>query len=143
MTLMSSVAAGTAAPDDPRSWAIGLLRGYLAGRTGTGVELDVGVLGLPESGPTADPRPAGELVYPVRLYGQTVLLGPLHRADGGSRPCGRCLDRRWLALRPVEERRAIEDGTDFSVCGNDPFLVPFVLEQIARIVSAETAGAHV
>lgn len=140
---MSSVEAGTAAPDDPRSWAVGLLRGYLAGRTGTGVELDVGVLGLPESGPADGPQSAGGLVYPVRLYGQTVLLGPLHRADGSSRPCGRCLDRRWLALRPVEERRAIEDGTDFSVCGNDPFLVPFVLEQIARIVATETAGGDV
>ncbi|MBY8877934.1 TOMM precursor leader peptide-binding protein [Actinacidiphila acidipaludis] len=143
MTLLSSVAAGTATPDDPRSWAIGVLRGHLAGRAAAGVDLDVDVLGLPQNGPAADRPPAGELVYPVRLYGQSVLLGPLHRADGSSRPCGRCLERRWLALRPVEERRAVEDGTDATLSGNDPFLVPFVLEQIAQLVAAETAGAAV
>jgi ribosomal protein S12 methylthiotransferase accessory factor len=149
MTLLSSVAAQAPArtPAGPEARAVGRLRAYLAGRTGPGVEPDVGVLGLPrpDSGTAegaaegAAVPPSAGLVYPVRLYGATVLLGPLHRADGGSRPCGRCLDRRWLALRPVEERRAVEDGTDFRVAGESPFLIPFVLEQIARIVSAETA----
>jgi len=118
-------------------WAVDLVRGYLADLTLSGIELDVGVLGLP--GPVSRACP-GELAYPVRLYAGTAIFGPLYRVDGSSKPCARCLDRRWLALRPVEERQAIEDGTDFCLPGDDPTLPPFVLEQIAQIVLAETAA---
>jgi ribosomal protein S12 methylthiotransferase accessory factor len=143
MTLVSNERAVATVPDDSQARAADALRGHLAGRAGAGVEIDVRVLGLPQAGPAQRPQRADGLVYPVRLYAGTVLMGPLHRADGHSQPCGRCLDRRWLALRPVEERRAVEDGADFTVSGEDPFLVPFVVEQIAQIVSAETAGAAV
>lgn len=143
MTLLSSVAADPEAAAGPEAWAVGILREYLAGRTGAGVRPDIGVLGLPRPDRSAGGPPAAGLVYPVRLYGGTVLLGPLHRGDGSSRPCGRCLERRWLALRPVEERRAVEDGADYRVAGDDPHLVPFVLEQIAQLVSAETSQADV
>jgi ribosomal protein S12 methylthiotransferase accessory factor len=138
---MSNAATTATVLNDPRAWSIDVVRGHLAGRAGAGVTVDVGVLGLPA--PTAPGRaPADGLVYPVRLYGGTVLMGPLHRADGSSQPCGRCLERRWLALRPVEERRPIEDGADFWVVGNEPLLTPFALEQIAQVVSAETAGGE-
>jgi len=142
MTLVNVVTTTTVS-NDPRTWAIDVVRGHLAGRAADGVTVDVGVLGLPApaDGPAPDGTPpGGELVYPVRLYGGTVLMGPLHRADGSSRPCGRCLERRWLALRPVEERRPIEDRADFWMAGNEPSLTPFALEQMAQIVSAETAG---
>ncbi len=141
---MSNAATTATVSNDARTWAVDLVAGHLAGRAAPGVTVDVGVLGLPEpaaAGAPAARRPAGELVYPVRLYGGTVLMGPLHRADGSSRPCGRCLERRWLALRPVEERRPIEDGADHWAAGNEPSLTPFALEQIAQLVAAETAGA--
>ncbi|MFD0503166.1 TOMM precursor leader peptide-binding protein [Streptomyces chiangmaiensis] len=122
---------------------IDVVRGYLAGCTGAGVTVDVGMLGLPERpAPGATPAVDG-LVYPVRLYGGWVLMGPLHRGDGTSQPCGRCLERRWLSLRPVEERRPIEDGADVWVAGDDSSLTPFALEQIAQIVHAETADGHI
>ncbi|WP_181446606.1 TOMM precursor leader peptide-binding protein [Streptomyces sp. NTH33] len=113
------------------------MRDHLAERVLDGIEVEVGVLGLPVG---EDPPRPGGLSYPVRLYGGTVLLGPLYRADGTSRPCARCLERRWLALRPVEERRAVDDGADFTVLGDAAVLTPFVLEQMARIASAETAA---
>jgi bacteriocin biosynthesis cyclodehydratase domain-containing protein len=145
--------AVTTAPQDRAvsdgAGVIDVVGGYLAGRAGAGVTVDVGVLGLPErSAPGAEraaggaERAVGGLVYPVRLYGGTVLMGPLHRADGTSQPCGRCLERRWLALRPVEERRPIEDGADVWVAGDDSSLTPFALEQVAQIVHAETAHGH-
>lgn len=138
---MSNAATTATVLNDPRAWSVDLVRDHLAGRAGAGVTIDVGVLGLPT--PAAPGRtPADGLVYPVRLYGGTVLMGPLHRADGSSQPCGRCLERRWLALRPVEERRPIEDGADFWMAGNEPSLTPFALEQIAQVVSAETAGGE-
>ncbi|WP_170837791.1 TOMM precursor leader peptide-binding protein [Streptomyces sp. TP-A0874] len=132
-----------AAVADPQAWMVSALQGHLLGRAFGDVRVDVGFLGLPapETPPPASESlpPPGGLVYPVRLYTDTVLLGPLHRADGTSRPCARCLERRWLALRPVQERRAVEDGTDYTVLGGAPAHAPFVLEQIALLVSAETA----
>src|SRR3954464_8967552 len=115
MIVVSNAVTTAAVLDAPR--VADVVRGYLAGRGGAGVTVDVGVLGLPA--PSA-PSGAGEvdgLVYPVRLYGGSGLMGPLDRAAGTSQPCGRCLERRWLALRPVEERRPIEDGADVWAAG--------------------------
>ncbi|TKT04629.1 TOMM precursor leader peptide-binding protein [Streptomyces lasalocidi] len=139
MNVVSSTMTTATVPDDQR--VTDVVREYLAGHAGAGVTVDVGVLGRPvRSGPGVA-REAGRLVYPVRLYGGYVLMGPLHRADGTSQPCGRCLERRWLALRPVEERRPIEDGADVWVAGDELSLTSFALEQVAHIVRAETADA--
>lgn len=140
MNVVSNAVTTATVLDDPP--VTDVVRDYLAGRAGAGVTVDVGVLGLPARPAPSGERPAEGLVYPVRLYAGTVLMGPLHRADGTSRPCGRCLDRRWLALRPVEERGPIEDGADAWVAG-DESLTAFALEQIAQIVHAETADGEV
>ncbi|MCX4790845.1 TOMM precursor leader peptide-binding protein [Streptomyces sp. NBC_01221] len=141
MNVVSNAVTTATVLDEPR--VIDVLRGHLAGRVGPGVTVDVGVLGLPaRTAPSGAPAADG-LVYPVRLYGGTVLMGPLYRADGTSQPCGRCLDRRWLALRPVEERRPIEEGADVWMAGDESSLTPFALEQIAQIVHAETADGDV
>jgi ribosomal protein S12 methylthiotransferase accessory factor len=139
MTLVSDATVDTAVTE-PRPWAVEVMRRHLAGRAGAGIEVDVAVLGLP--GGTVTPQHGG-LVYPVRYYAGTALFGPLYRADGTSQPCARCLERRWLALRPVEERRAIEDGEDYLVAGHDPMLIPLVLEQMAQIVSAEASAGRI
>lgn len=122
MNVVSNAVTTATVLDEPR--VIDVLRGHLAGRVGPGVTVDVGVLGLPaRTAPSGAPAVDG-LVYPVRLYGGTVLMGPLYRADGTSQPCGRCLDRRWLALRPVEERRPIEEGADVWMSGDESSLTP-------------------
>lgn len=143
MTLVSNAvsnAAADAAPADPRGRSLDAVRGHLAGRAAPGVHIDVDLLGLP--GERAAPWPEGR-IYPVRLYAGTALLGPLYLAGAATgQPCARCLERRWLALRPVEERRAVEDGSEFSMAGRDPALTPFVLEQMAQIVAAETAAGR-
>jgi len=122
---------------DPTTSHVEVVRDYLAGLDLGGVALDLGTLGLPG---LKNEAPTTELAYPVRLYAGTALLGPLYRTDGSSRPCARCLERRWLALRPIEERKVLEDGADFVVLNDDPTLAPFVLEQLAQLVRAETAA---
>jgi ribosomal protein S12 methylthiotransferase accessory factor len=131
MTLVSIVQA------DSTGWTAAMVRDHLTGRLPSSVRLDVGILGLPGR---RNPPVAGKLVLPVRFYSGTAVLGPLHRAGGMSQPCARCLDRRWLALRPVEERRAIEDGADFFASADVPALPPFVLEQLTLLVLAETVA---
>lgn len=131
MTPVSSVKT------DSTTWNVDVVRNYLAGSAIEGIGLDIGVLGFPDR----DTEPGlGRLAYPVRLYAGTAIFGPLYRTDKSSEPCVRCLERRWLALRPIEERRVIEDGADYFTLNDDPTFAPFVLEQIAQIVAAETAA---
>lgn len=128
----------TSVKTDSTTWNVDVVRDYAAGSAASGVELDVGVLGLPG---LENPPSQAELVYPIRLYAGTAIFGPLHRGDGSSKPCVRCLELRWLATRPVEERRVIEDGAEFFTLNDvDSTLSPFVLEQIAQIVLAETSA---
>lgn len=100
---------------------------------GHGIQVDVRPLGLP-AGATFDP-PEGEhadTVLTVRWSAGAVLVGPLRTP--GSAPCGACLDRRWLALRPVEERHAIEhDDAAAFVAGPDPTLTPFAIDLASRL----------
>ena len=108
MTLVSEPAAHEATAR-PRSRAVKEVHRHLAAHCGDDVRLDVGVLGLPGTGQV--PPDAGEtgLRYTVRLAPGVVLLGPLYRTGPSAgatapagRPCARCLERRWTALRPVE-----------------------------------------
>jgi ribosomal protein S12 methylthiotransferase accessory factor len=122
---------------DPTLGSVEVVRSYLAALPIGGIALDIDVLGFP--GERSEP-PEGELAYPIRLYAATAVLGPLYRTDGSSAPCVECLERRWLALRPVEERRAVEDGAEYLLLHEDPVCAPFVLEQLAQIVLAETAA---
>jgi ribosomal protein S12 methylthiotransferase accessory factor len=122
---------------DPTLGNIEVVGNYLAALPIGGITLDLGVLGFPHR--HSEPQ-AGELAYPIRLYAGTAVLGPLYRTDGSSAPCVECLERRWLALRPVEERRAVEDGTEFFALQEDGSCAPFVLEQLAQLVLAETAA---
>lgn len=144
MTLVSEPAAVHEATARPRSRAVAEIHRRLAAHCGDDVRLDVGVLGLPAVGHAPPDAAVPGLRYTVRLAPGTVLLGPLYTADPGAglaagRPCARCLERRWTALRPVEERRALEDGADATEVGDDPALSEFVLQHAARIVAAETA----
>lgn len=54
----------------------------------------------------------------------------------GASPCPACLERRWVALRPIAERRAIEDKISGSTFGLNPWLSPFALEAIRSVIEA-------
>nr|WP_236244761.1 TOMM precursor leader peptide-binding protein [Streptomyces sp. CC210A] len=76
---------------------------------------------------------------PVRHYGRHVLVGPFPTA-GRRRPCGRCLDRRWQAVRSVPLRDALERGGDTRAAGETPYLTPFAADTVAALVAARTTG---
>ena len=50
------------------------------------------------------------------------------------------MERRWVALRPIEERRAVEDKISGSTFGRNPWLTSFALETIRNVI--ETALAR-
>jgi len=127
--------------------AVGAVRDHLAAcglpvdPGGGPLHVDVDMLGLP--GRTeAWGGSVTEAVLPVRLYTGTVIVGPLFRAGG--RPCVICLQRRFVSVRPLEERDAIDQGLDAYVAGVDPRLSPFALEAIRGLVEAlaDPAGAR-
>jgi ribosomal protein S12 methylthiotransferase accessory factor len=127
----------------PVAGSLDLVREHLE-RVCRGVTLDVRPLGLPASlaRPTATTDPldlADGPVLTVRWCSNAVLVGPLWTGSGG--PCPTCLDRRWSALRPLEERHALDGGGGAAfVAGTDPALTPFVLELAARLAVSARPG---
>ncbi|HWM00834.1 MAG TPA: TOMM precursor leader peptide-binding protein [Actinophytocola sp.] len=127
---------------EPVTATLSLLREHLAAvLAGHGVHVDVRPLGLPPT--IAKPEAADSAtgtVLSVRWTAGSVLIGPLRTAAEPG-PCGGCLDRRWLALRPLEERHAIEhEDAAALVVGTDPMLTPFALDAAGRL--ARLAGPH-
>ncbi|MER7000320.1 TOMM precursor leader peptide-binding protein [Streptomyces sp. NPDC000410] len=85
---------------------------------------EIGALGvLPQASPATrtsvagGPSGGGASVFPVRLYRDTALVGPVHTRADGPGPCTVCLERRWTRLRPLKEREALETGTAQYVTG--------------------------
>ncbi|WP_307795405.1 TOMM precursor leader peptide-binding protein [Actinacidiphila acididurans] len=70
----------------------------------------------------------------VYVYGHHALVGP-YEAGGGA-GCGRCLVRRWQAVRTRGLREAIELGADTAAAGTAPWAVPFVADALAAVVAA-------
>ncbi|MFJ9417496.1 TOMM precursor leader peptide-binding protein [Streptomyces sp. NPDC101227] len=86
--------------------------------------VEIGTLGLLPAHRPADAaprvgRPAGDgaPVLPVRLHRDTALVGPLHSDADTPGPCALCLERRWIRLRPLKERAALETGTGQYIAG--------------------------
>ncbi|MGW7312115.1 TOMM precursor leader peptide-binding protein [Streptomyces sp. NPDC054865] len=96
--------------------------------------VEIGSLGLLPANPAGpadptgtNPPPAprttdpGLPVFPVRLYRATVVVGPVHPAAADTPgPCAVCLERRWIRLRPLREREALETGTAQHAAGPGP-----------------------
>ncbi len=141
---MTAATSTAVAPPEVDS-AVAAVRDYLAARVGPDpgapLRVDVGLLGLPGTGVTGDRVDEPGDVLPVGLYSGMVIVGPLHRGDASGRPCGVCLRRRFVSVRPLEERRAIDEGQAAYVAGTDPQLSPFALEAISRLVHA-AAGSR-
>ncbi len=134
-------AATTTAP--PAADSASVVRDHLAAHglpvepgPGAPLRVDVSLIGLPGTPETGYDADDATEILPVRLYSGMTIVGPLHRSDGTSRPCGVCLNRRFVGVRPLEERAAIDDGIDAYVAGADPQLSPFALEAIRRLAEA-------
>lgn len=100
--------------------------------------IDVDVIGMPRNSSGTSPlKPQSEAVYPIRLARHQVFFGPFQQAEGA---CPTCLERRWLALRPVDERRALSENSEGRVCGDNPWLTPFATEAIWRVLQVALTG---
>jgi ribosomal protein S12 methylthiotransferase accessory factor len=75
----------------------------------------------------------------VHVYGQHALVGPY---PGTREPaCGRCLVRRWQAVRTRGLREALEAGAGTRAAGAAPWAVPFVADTLAAVLAAEDRTA--
>lgn len=104
----------------------------------SGVLIDLGVLGVQPDG-NAHKNWINQRVYPIRLYHATVILGPLCNPAQEGGPCPLCLERRWLAIRPREERETLEALQQAYLYGGNPRLIPPALEAIWTVVEAALA----
>ncbi|HEY0546564.1 MAG TPA: TOMM precursor leader peptide-binding protein [Pyrinomonadaceae bacterium] len=94
--------------------------------------IDVDVIGIPRNSSQATSATAqNEIIYPIRLARHQVFFGPFAHRDG---PCPTCLERRWLALRPVDERRVLEGNSEGYVCGDSPWLTSFATAAIWEVL---------
>ncbi|GAB3143095.1 hypothetical protein GCM10027290_18910 [Micromonospora sonneratiae] len=115
------------------------------------VTVRIAALGLTDAyatrtvtGPEGTGGPGGAVV-PIWLSGVTALVGPVStRAPGVTpsgtapgvgrdTPCPICVERRWQAIRPREERHALEHGAKVIVAGPLPYLTPFALEALWQL----------
>lgn len=73
--------------------------------------IDIAFLGIPEtkSRPGIPEDWRDRWVLPIRISFADVILGPLFRVeeDGVTKPCVRCLETRWLAIRAPELQLAL------------------------------------
>jgi ribosomal protein S12 methylthiotransferase accessory factor len=121
--------------------AAALAAARAAHRTGPAAAPPVAVeaLGLRDelsaaAGESADPAAPG-----VYVYGGHALVGPY---PGGAAPaCGRCLVRRWQAVRTRGLREALESGTGTRAAGTAPWAVPFVADTLAAVLAARERRA--
>ncbi|MGP3982179.1 TOMM precursor leader peptide-binding protein [Streptomyces sp. KR80] len=110
--------------------------------------VEIGVFGLSAAAARGKRTAARDtLVLPVRLHGATALVGPVHDRSSDGRPCSTCLHRRWIRLRPVRERQALERNGDHHVVGPlHPVLVAWGTSAVAaallRLATERTARAE-
>ncbi len=65
--------------------------------------IDVATLGIPDQAGRYTAGAGHTPSVSVRRHGESVIVAA---TPGGDGPCPRCLDRRWLACRPLVERRS-------------------------------------
>lgn len=97
------------------------------------------------SGPFAvDPaqRPDAAKQPGIRLYGHQALVGPFPPpADSTRPPCGRCLVRRWQAVRSKSLRDALEQGSGTRAAGESPYALAFAADALAAVIAAHRERA--
>ncbi|MGW4038352.1 TOMM precursor leader peptide-binding protein [Streptomyces sp. NPDC004778] len=103
-------------------------------------QLDVQPLGVHDAFAADGKVPRADAV-PVRHYGRHAVVGPLPAPPGTARrPCARCLERRWQAVRSVALREALELGSGTRAAGPSPYVTPFAAEAVAGVIAARLAG---
>ncbi|MEV6954462.1 TOMM precursor leader peptide-binding protein [Streptomyces sp. NPDC051183] len=112
----------------------GLLARALTALDGPRAELSV--LGLRDAF-AEEPGGSGDGAVPVHLYGHQAVVGPLPAHGPG---CGRCLERRWQAVRSVALRDALELGGGTRAAGEWPYAHAFAAEALAALVTAAAAA---
>ncbi|MGW3294541.1 TOMM precursor leader peptide-binding protein [Streptomyces xiamenensis] len=106
---------------------------------------DVAPLGLRNA--LTDTSPVAAHGTPVRLYGRYAIVGPTP-APGGDRPrpCARCLERRWQAVRSVALRDALEldPAHPTRAAGAYPYATPFAADTLTALIGARErdGGPH-
>lgn len=119
---------------------------------GLQLDVEIGLLGWQDelTRPHA-PAPDADVLRPtvgLHFYGNLAILGPVRDA-ASSRPCGRCLARRWQALRTRELRDALELGGRTTAVSGTPHLTGFAVDTVGALLQllrdtalgTETAGA--
>ncbi|MEV0615169.1 TOMM precursor leader peptide-binding protein [Nonomuraea sp. NPDC050404] len=80
---------------------------------------------------------AAQAELPIHLAGRWALVGPRTAASG--QPCGRCLGRRWQALRPNEERHILERRHGpMRMIGPLPYLTDFAVDVLTELCEQAT-----
>jgi ribosomal protein S12 methylthiotransferase accessory factor len=95
--------------------------------------ISLGILGIQDCEViTTDPAPAWKetITYPLRLYRNQLVLGPIYNPALSDAPCPHCLERRWQNNLLKEEQTALRYSQQFLYIGNNPLVTPFVLDSI-------------
>ena len=145
---MTSTARTEATPAGSEPWAhfrlalAGLLARALAGHALADCSPDISVLGVrDELAVPTDPQPRSDTAGQpeIRLYGHHAIVGPLPPAGPDRRqPCGRCLARRWQAVRSKGVRDALELGSATTATGEPPYATAFAADALAALLAAHT-----
>jgi len=78
----------------------------------------------------------------IRVYGHQALIGPFPPSTRSARlPCGRCLTRRWQAVRSKSLRDALEQGSGTRAAGESPYVLPFAADALAAVIAAHLERA--
>ncbi|MEE4542660.1 TOMM precursor leader peptide-binding protein [Streptomyces sp. V4-01] len=99
----------------------------------------VAALGMRDELAAGTGESAGAATPGVYVYGGHALVGPYPGSDAPA--CGRCLVRRWQAVRTRGLREALETGSGTRAAGAAPWAVPFVADALAAVLAAEDRSA--
>lgn len=138
--------ATTIAVRHPLDNSLSLIERYLADRLveredsavpGNDIMIDLGVFNIAEDLEEKRRWPhwaGGDFIYPVRLDGSRVILGPLYNPEAGG-PCPTCLARR-CALTSLCQQQTLGAAREMLVFAENPWLTPFALEVIWTVIEA-------
>lgn len=108
-----------------------------SGRIEQEITVRIAALGLRDARRPAEAEQRVNTVVPIWLTGHTALVGPLSppsAADAVPQPCPTCVEWRWQAIRPREERHALEHGGTARVTAPLPYLTPFAIEALWQLL---------
>ncbi|HEX6969070.1 MAG TPA: TOMM precursor leader peptide-binding protein [Micromonosporaceae bacterium] len=101
------------------------------------ITVRIAALGLVNARRTPELTEAATTVVPIWLNGATALVGPLFQPVGSTEPrpapCPICVEWRWQAIRPKEERHSLEHGAPARPVAPVPYLTAFALDALWQL----------